>query len=425
MKIAVIGGGAAGMMAAIAAGEACLQAKKTMNCEISLFEKNDQLGTKVLLSGGGRCNVTTGISDLKKVLENYPRGAKFLRTAMYDYPPGKVISMFVENGVKMKTEEDMRVFPASNNGKTVVALLEDLLNKNGVKILLKTVVVSIGKSEDGESFAIKTKAGGVFAADKVILTTGGSAYQQTGSSGDGYSFAKPFGHKITPLAPSLSSFVLKREGFPSGVSFQKVELKLMMKSEKVYQRCGSCLFTHTGISGPAVFALSGMVAYEKITNEFPSDLLIDFFPDESMEVLDVRLLKLLDLHGKKRLINIVDMLLPHSFCPVFIKKCHLDADLPGGKVNRDQRRIILKNLKSFQTQVIGRSAGEEFVTAGGVDLEEVDYKSMQSKIVPGLYFAGEILDIDGFTGGFNLQAAWATGRLAGKSAAKDGIVKAI
>jgi len=397
--------------------------------QVILFEKNENLGVKVLLSGGGRCNVTTGISDIKKILENYPRGAKFLRTAMYAFSPQKVIYMLRKGGVKMKTEEDNRVFPASNDGKSVVGFLEERLKEAGVELVLNEQVLIIEK--DGEGFSIRTRNAKEYKVDKVIITTGGSAYKQTGSTGDGYTFAEKLGHTITPPAPSLSAFVLEPvtegilgvKGLPAGVSFPKVALKVEFSGSggKIYQRTGPVLFTHTGITGPAVFALSSMAAYQKIDKENFGMLYADFFPDESAEVLEKRLLGLLNGHGKKRLINILDMILPNSFCDLFSKVCELNAsfssDLRGAEIGREQRKIIIKNLKSFPVKVTGRAAGEEFVTAGGVDLSEVDHKTMQSKIVPGLYFAGEILDVDGFTGGFNLQAAWATGYLAGRSAA--------
>lgn len=442
MKIAIIGGGAAGMIAALAAKGLLTGIEERFAAEgkpfsegepgapeVILFEKNDNLGVKVLLSGGGRCNVTTGLNDIKKVLDNYPRGAKFLRTAMYAFSPQKVIYMFGKGGVKMKTEEDNRVFPASNDGKSVVGFLEDRLKDAGVELILKEQVLIIEK--DGEGFSIRTRNAKEYKTDKVILATGGSAYKQTGSTGDGYTFAEKMGHTITPLAPSLGALILEPvtegilgiKGLPAGVSFPKVALRLELSGSggKTFQRTGPVLFTHTGITGPAVFALSAMTAYEKIDKANYGMLYADFFPDESAEILEKRLLEFFDGHGKKQLINILDMIMPNSFCDLFLKVCELSgsfpADLRGAEIGREQRKIIIKNLKAFPSKVTGRFAGEEFVTAGGVSLDQVDHKTMQSKIVPGLYFAGEILDVDGFTGGFNLQAAWATGYLAGRSAA--------
>jgi len=399
------------MMAAVAAASVGAGDDGGSAVKVTLFEKNFYLGAKVLLSGGGRCNLTTGISDIKKVLENYPRGAKFLRTAMYGFGPEKVCEWFENHGVRLKTEEDLRVFPASDNGKDVVAVLQNEMKRLGVEVKTSAQVIAVEKMENG--FEIKTREGSSFMADKVVLTTGGSAYRQTGSSGDGYRFAVSLGHSITALAPSLSSFLIEGDDLPAGVSFKNVGLALKIGGHE-FRRTGPCLFTHNGLTGPAVFALSSMAAYETVSADSPAVLNIDFFPDE--KDLEKRLLKLFDEHGKKRLVNIMDILLPHSFCGVFLQKCMLGFDVSGGKIDRMQRKIILKNLKEFEIKAVGRAAGDEFVTAGGVKLEEIDHKTMESKIVPGLYFAGEIMDVDGFTGGFNLQAAWATGRLAGDNA---------
>lgn len=435
MKIAIIGGGAAGMAAAIAAREPHKKAetafaskgKPFYEPEVILLERNDRLGVKVLLSGGGRCNLTTGIKDLKKVLENYPRGAAFLRTAMYEFGPSKVMEMFEQGGVKLKTEEDNRVFPRSDDGGMVVDFLHGKLKEAGVEIIMNEQALVIEKNPEG-GFMIRTRNAKQYQADKVIITTGGSAYKQTGSTGDGYTFAEKLGHKITPLAPSLSGFVLEVGDFPAGVSFNKVRLRLKMSdsSAETFERTGPILFTHSGITGPAVFALSSMVAYKKFEKNNPGNLFIDLFPDEDESALEKKLLRLFDEHGKKGIKNILDMMLPHSFCALFLHICaagdnSIKGDLRGAEIGRNQRKTIIVNLKSFPLKVTGRFAGEEFVTAGGVDLNEVDEDTMQSKIVPGLFFAGEILDIDGFTGGFNLQAAWATGYLAGKSAAKEAV----
>lgn len=405
------------MMAAVAISENSTDPIKgssgnNLPPKVILLEKNSYLGAKVLISGGGRCNVTTGVFDVKKLIGNYPRGGKFLLSAMYRFPPDKVVGWFREHGVKMKIEEDLRVFPASDNGKDVVGKLEKILKENGVQTVFNANVVAVSKNE---KFEIALKDGQKFEADCVVLTCGGSAYRNTGSTGDGYTFAMNIGHSITKLAPSLSSFLLKENvAIASGVSFKKVGLK-MVGAEKNYERTGPFLFTHKGISGPAVFAISAMVAYENYDEQHPLELLVNFFPDEKSEDLEKKFLQMIDQHGKKRLVNLLDMILPKSFCELFLNLIKLNPNLMGFQINKDQRRKILQALQSFKLTVIGRGAGDEFVTAGGVKLEEVNQNTMESKICPGLYFAGEILDVDGFTGGFNLQAAWATGKLAGES----------
>jgi len=410
------------------------------DCEVMLFEKNAYLGAKVIISGGGRCNVTSGIFDIKKLLENYPRGAKFLMSAMFRFSPEKVIEWFESRGARMKIEEDMRVFPVSDSGKDVVGALEMDLRAKRVRIFFGANVVSARK--DGDVFVIETTDGsaggaiGGFAAgnvtgagletttyktDFLVITTGGNAYRHTGSTGDGYAFAKNLGHSITKLAPSLSSFFGSDEWLHAvaGVSFARAGLTLAsFDGKRVFKRTGAMVFTHNGVSGPAVFAVSAMAAYEVFGKERPMLLAINFFPDESAEDLGKRFQILAAAHGKKRLVNLLDLLLPKSFCDVFVQILKLNPDLPAAEISKEQRKMIVDMLVNFKIQIVGRGAGSEFVTAGGVDLNEVHSHSMESKLCPGLYFAGEILDVDGFTGGFNLQASWACGKLAGDSIAK-------
>lgn len=413
VSIAIIGGGAAGMMAAVAAK------KKNENCTVMLFEKNHYLGAKVLISGGGRCNVTTGIFDVKELLKNYPRGAKFLMTAMFRLPPEGVMAWFEEHGVPMKIEEDLRVFPKSDQGKDVVGALEREMLRAGVEIFCSASVIRVMKH--GEKFRVSLKNERFFLCDAVILTTGGNAYRHTGSTGDGYAFAESLGHTLTQLGPSLNSFVLAEKWVSelAGVSFDKAELKLLgCEAKQVYQRTGAFVFTHKGVSGPAIFALSSFAAYEEISADSRLRLSVDFFPDENPEALQKRFLHLLQSHPKKRVENILDMLLPHSLCGVITVLAEISPIQMASNLEKRHREKILHLLKAFPLTVVGRSSGEEFVTAGGVDLHEVDTNTMESKICSGLYFAGELLDVDGFTGGFNLQASWATGALAGEKAAE-------
>ena len=448
-KIAIIGGGAAGMMAAAAILEAGAGLSERVNgIEVVMFEKNGCLGRKVSISGGGRCNVTTGIPDVRKVLENYPRGAKFLMSAMFRFPPRKVMDWFADRGVKLVVEDDLRVFPASGKGDEVVSAVEKYLRKLGVRIRYGATVTSVkfvprrkgegGAVGDGAassgivgSFVLemKNRAGGNgeferFAADELIITTGGSAYAQTGSAGDGYEFAKTLGHTITKLAPALGALTVAEEYVKdlAGVSVTKALLELRgdvenPKGKSVYRRTGPFVFTHNGVSGPAVFALQSMAAFEKYSRENPLELVIDFFPNENRDALKARLQKTIEQNGKKNARNLLDMFLPKSLCGSVLRVCGIAESKVCGNLSKVQREKLTGALKGFLLHVTGTSGGEEFVTAGGVKLEEIDSATMESKICPGLYFAGEILDVDGFTGGFNLQAAWATGRLAGESAA--------
>lgn len=406
LRIGIVGGGAAGMMAAATA----LQQHGT---EVHLFEKNTLLGAKVLISGGGRCNVTTGLQELPEVLKRYPRGARFLRTAMYAFPPQQVYTWFESQGVPLKTEKDLRVFPRSDDGKDVVGAFERLFSKNPrAHVHLRTAIANI--EQVGPDFRLVTKQGEEFILDRIILTTGGQAYRQTGSTGDGYAFAEMLGHTITPLGPSLNAFILAEE-WPrrlSGVSFQKAVLSI--SKPKPFSYPAPILLTHKGTSGPAVFAISAHTAFETVSKEQPLAISLDVLPTMAEQELTDFFLRAKKQDGKKQLLTVASQLVPRSFAEEML------AELKAGgilaEVTDSMLRRMAQWLKHVPLHVIGRSAGEEFVTAGGVDTSEVNSKTMESKKTPGVFFAGEILDVDGYTGGFNLQASWATGRLAGANA---------
>lgn len=406
MKVAIIGGGAAGLMASATLLEADLKA------EIFLIDKNDGLGKKVIISGGGRCNVTTGIQDIKIVLTKYPRGSKFLTSAMHKFSPLDVYRWFESHGVPLKVEADSRVFPRSNDGHDVVGVFEKLFKKSDVKLVLNTQVSNIKKI--GKSFEIELKDKSPLLVDKVILTTGGQAYRQTGSTGDGYAFATSLGHTITELAPSLSA-LFTQETWPAqvaGLSFQSASLGRPGR----LRTFGPMLFTHKGISGPAVFALSSLIAFEKFDAKHPLEIVIDLFPDKKATDLTSSIEAVKLANPKKSWINVLSTLVSKSLAEVICQELELDGDKKSHDISKKDLARCVGWFKSVPLHVISRSGGDEFVTAGGVNLKEVDPTTMQSKICPGLYFAGEILDIDGFTGGFNLQASWATGHLAGTSA---------
>lgn len=408
MKIAIIGGGAAGLMAAAAIREQC------PDHEVLLIEKNDGLGKKVLISGGGRCNVTTGFRDVREVLTKYPRGGKFLNSAMRRFPPDAVYAWFEDRGVPLKTEDDLRVFPQSDDGADVVGVFERLFARSNVRAMLGRHAIKVERRDAG--FAVTFKDGGVMEVDKIILTTGGQAYRHTGSTGDGYAFAEALGHTLTPLAPSLNSF-FTRETWPkevSGLSFEKAGLRTAFG--KPYEFTGPILFTHRGVSGPAVFALSSLVAFEQYDQLRPMKLTIDLFPDRAEEALRNEIESAMREHARKNFGNVLDFFMSKTLAAVVCRELKLAPDSRAADASKKTVAAVAAWLKGVPLTVIGRGAGDEFVTAGGVDLAGVDQRTMESKITPGLYFAGEILDIDGFTGGFNLQASWATGRVAGESA---------
>lgn len=410
-KIAIIGGGAAGLMAANIASQ------NTQNYEVLLFEGNPILGRKVIISGGGRCNVTTGFSDMDQILEKYPRGKEFLKHAFSKLTPKDLYKWIEKRGVPLKTEADMRVFPKSNNGKDIVKLFEKLLKASNSQILLKTKVTNITKVEN--KFEIETNTDSKFTVDKVILTTGGQAYRHTGSKGDGYQFAINLGHSITQLGPSLNAFIVKEDWLKklSGLSFK--DIKLTFVKENRYSFQGPALFTHKGITGPAVFALSSLSAYEKFTKEEPAKLFIDFFPETKEKSLLKKLKEKIGTNPRKTFRKTLNQLIPQSLSDTFCNLSEINPEKRNAETGKKQLSSITNLLKRCPITLIGRSAGTEFVTAGGVKLEEVDPKTMESKICKNLYFAGEILNFDGFTGGFNLHAAWSTGKLAGGNSTKD------
>lgn len=385
-KIAIIGGGAAGLMACATIIES------GHDVELFLIEKNSRLGKKVLMTGGGRCNVTTGLTDIREILKNYPRGAKFLRDVMYNFPPTKMIEWVESHGVAVKIEKTMKAYPKSDKSEDIVKIFEKILAKGNVKILFDNSAETI-KSKNGK-FTIELSKSDSIEADKVIITTGSA----------GYKLAESLGHSITPLAPSLSGLVVKENWIKklSGVSFKDVKLRFV--GENKFETVGDILFTHKGLSGPGIFEISSLAAHEEISEN--SVLFIDFFPKISYEKLSSEISKKMERSPTRNFEKILGQYVPRSFASSL-------CDEIGSEINVNK---IVEALKNLSVYVVGRIQGEEFVTAGGVELSEVNPKTMESKICPGLYLAGEVLDIDGFTGGFNLQAAWATGRLAGKKA---------
>ncbi len=364
-----------------------------------------------MISGGGRCNVTTAITDKRELMKQYPRGAKWLRYALYEFPPEFVYSWFEDRGVRLKCEGP-KVFPVSNNGKDVIGVFEKLFANDMVQVRLNSSVNLVRKV--GEKFELKTDER-VEIFDRLVLTTGGNAYHKTGSTGDGYAFAQDLGHTVTDLRASLTSFVTKEKWVKdlSGVSFENVSFKLVGESCK-YEFSGPFLFTHFGVSGPALFAIAAQSAYEEISPDAPRSMFVDFLPKLSYQDLQEDITK--RFSGNASVFNSLMGFVPKSFLSQILLILAIDPQRKANELGKKDINRILESLKNFKLNLVGRTPGAEIVTAGGVDLSEVDQKTMESKICPGLYFAGELLDIDGFTGGFNLQVAWCTGRLAGESA---------
>lgn len=400
----VIGGGAAGMFAAItAAGQ---------GQRVLLLEKNGRLGRKLLITGKGRCNVTNCCTG-QEVLQNIPKNARFLYSAMAAFPPEKTISFFESHGCPLKTERGNRVFPQSDHSQSILDCLQNELRRNHVTVRGGTV---------SEILTANGRVTGVRAGETcyeaawVILATGGVSYPATGSTGDGYAMAEKLGHTIIPpegsLVPLESGDADCTE--MQGLSLRNVGVKLLSAKGKVlYQDFGELLFTHFGVSGPTVLSASCHLKGEGCR------LLIDLKPALDEGKLDSRILRDLEQYQNRSMENALTDLLPRSMIPVVLHRLEIDPAMQANSLTRQKRRSLVELLKAFPVSVSGkRPVSEAIITSGGVKVSEVNPGTMESKLVPGLFFAGEILDCDAYTGGFNLQIAWATAYAAGINAAK-------
>lgn len=406
----VIGGGAAGMMAA---GVAAKNGNRTI-----LIEKNPVLGKKLMITGKGRCNITN-YCDVPELIENIPTNGKFLTNAFYQFDAYAAISFFSDLGLEIKIERGNRVFPESDKAKDVVQALIKFIHQNKVEVL-HTAVDSVMKF--GSLFAAKLINGEVVRSEKMIIATGGKSYPGTGSTGAGYKFAREFGHKITRFKPSLVPIeamqfypVNKRVGIPAlqGLSLKNTTISILDKNgKKVYEDFGEMLFTHFGVSGPMILSASSHIG--KIDEHI---LKIDLKPALDEKMLDLRLQKEFSASPQKQFQNILKNLLPAKLIPVFIILSCIPAEKKAGQISKEERKRTLDLLKNLQIKLDKfRPIQEAIITSGGVNVNDIDPKTMQSKLVPGLYFAGEILDCDAYTGGFNLQIAWSTGFAAGNNA---------
>lgn len=398
--VVVIGGGPAGMFAAITAGQ---RGKKVL-----LLERNDRLGRKLRITGKGRCNVTND-SSANDVLQNIPRNSRFLFSAITAFPPEKTKAFFENMGCPLKTERGNRVFPVSDSAVSIQEALDKALRSANVKIR-HTRVTGI-TAEDGAVTGVETESGFIPAAS-VILATGGCSYPVTGSTGDGYGFAQALGHTVVEPVGSLVPLETEGEDCPAmqGLSLRNVGVKLENgKGKAIYKDFGELLFTHFGVSGPTVLSASC-----HMDKKGPFTLVLDLKPALEESKLDARLLRDLDMYKNRAMVNALTDLLPHSMIPVILKRCGIPEELPANSLTKQQRRSLVENLKAFRIPITGkRPVAEAIITSGGIKTGEVDPKTMASKKVQGLFFAGEILDCDAYTGGFNLQIAWATAYAAG------------
>lgn len=412
-RVIVIGGGASGMMAAITAAEA--------GAAVQLLEKNDRLGKKMLITGKGRCNVTTA-KDTAEIINSFVHNGKFLYTALNRLSNVQVQQFFEEAGVPLKVERGERVFPVSDQSKDIVNALRRSLQQAGVDVWLNATVKEL-LLEDGRSVGVQLLNGRKLPADCVIVATGGASYPGTGSTGDGYHFARKAGHTIVSLRPSLIPLECA-EGYAKalqGLSLKNVTFTIeTAQGKQLVQEFGEMLFTHFGVSGPIVLSASYKAVDYWQKHKESLIAVVDFKPALSREKLDARLLREIEEQKKKQLKNSLHTLMPSKLIPVFLQRCGISPEKAMHQITREERQRMVELLKNFRfTLTKARPLEEAIVTAGGVSVKEVSPKTMESKLAAGLYFTGEVLDIDGMTGGFNLQAAFSTGYLAGIACAND------
>ena len=395
----VIGGGPAGMFAAITAAR--------RGQKVLLLEKNDRLGKKLLITGKGRCNVTNNCTS-GEVLQNVPRNGRFLYSAMDAFPPAQVMDFFESNGCALKTERGNRVFPVSDRSQSVLDCLKGQLRKTGVTV--KTAKVKGILTVNGAVSGVRTETETIDSR-WVILAAGGVSYPATGSTGDGYAMAKALGHTVIEPEGSLVPLETIGSDCPDmqGLSLRNVSVKLVNNKGKVlYKDFGELLFTHFGVSGPTVLSASAHLKGDGCK------LLIDLKPALDEGKLNDRILRDLEQYQNRSMENALTDLLPRSMIPVVLRKLEIDPTMQANSLKKQQRRALVELLKAFPVEIKGkRPVAEAIITSGGVKTAEIDPKTMQSKKVPGLYFAGEIIDCDAYTGGFNLQIAWATAYAAG------------
>ncbi|MBO5352087.1 MAG: NAD(P)/FAD-dependent oxidoreductase [Lachnospiraceae bacterium] len=408
-RVIIVGGGAAGMMAGIAAAE--------NGNEVHLFEKNEKLGKKLFITGKGRCNITNAcdMEDLMKQIVTNPR---FLYSAFSTFDNMAVMDFFERIGLEIKTERGMRVFPQSDHSSDVIRVLQRYLEQLGVRIYLNTEVKQV-VAEDGrfQKIVYGTKNDSM-TAEACIVATGGLSYQSTGSTGDDYRFAKQLGHTVTKLSPSLVALNIKEEFAPRlmGLTLKNIELKLLQGKKVLYSDTGEMLFTHFGISGPLVLSASSYTAEELLKGHELPVVQVDLKPALTEEQLDARLLSDFEAAKNKSFKNSLDKLLPQRMIEVIVELSGIDPEKKVNAISKEERRQLGYLLKHLTMHVTGlRDYKEAVITKGGISVKEIVPSTMESKLVSGLYFAGEVLDVDAMTGGFNLQIAWSTGYAAGSA----------
>lgn len=409
--VIVVGGGAAGMFAAIAAAK--------NGHQVTLYEKNEKLGKKIFITGKGRCNITNA-ADMEELFDAVVTNSKFLYSSFYGYTNQNVIDFFEDAGVPVKIERGNRVFPISDHSSDVIRALEREMKKVGVKVCLNTEVKSV-EAEKGKFDKVVLKDTTTQAADACIVATGGLSYRSTGSTGDGFRFAENVGHKVTQCFPSLVPMETKEPWICElqGLSLRNVEAKILDGKKELYKDFGEMLFTHFGVSGPLIISASSYVGkkfMDKNGQKKELTLEIDLKPALTEEQLDQRVLRDFEENHNRQFKNAITKLFPTKLIPVMLELGGIDPEKKVNSIEKEERKQFVHLIKHFRMTLTGlRGYLEAIITKGGVNVKEIDPGTMESKLVKGLYFAGEVLNLDALTGGFNLQIAWSTGYAAGNA----------
>lgn len=420
MKVVVIGGGPAGMMAAITSAK--------QGNDVILLEKMKSCGRKLLITGKGRCNITSSL-PMDKFIENIPENGKFLYSVFKNFTNQDSITLLKENNVNVKEERGNRIFPLSDRSLDVLQAFENEMKKNNVKIYTETEVKEIKTKDNAVNKVIYlNKRSGIveeILTEKVILATGGKSYPLTGSTGDGYNIAKELGHTITKISGSLVPLISKNEDLQlcqamQGLSLRNISMKIVdeEKNKKIYEDFGELLFTHFGVSGPTILSSSAHILryknVEELLKKGKIKLQIDLKPALNEEKLNLRLLRDFDKFKNKQIINSLNELLPKKMIEPVIKKAKIKNEKRINEITKQERENLIRVIKCFEITISGfRPIEEAIITRGGINVKEINPKTMESKLIEGLYFAGEIIDVDAYTGGFNLQIAYSTGYTAG------------
>lgn len=413
MRVIIIGGGPAGMLAAISSAE--------NGHKVIILEKMDSLGKKLLITGKGRCNITSSL-EISEFINNIPGNGRFLYSSFENFSNTDIINLLKEEGLEVKEERGNRIFPVTDRAVDVLNALINRMKKLNIEIRTRAKVEDIIVNEN-EVEGVKLSTGEIIKGSKVILATGGKSYPLTGSTGDGYKIAEKLGHTITEIKPSIVPLTADKEicSEMQGLSLRnvKITIKDEKNNKKIYEDFGEMLFTHFGVSGPTILSSSAHLLRYKEINKLLNDrcikLIVDLKPALSKEELDLRVRRDFEEVKNKNFKNSLDKLLPQKMIPVIIKKSKINENKKVNEITKEERLRLVDLLKGLEVILTGfRPVDEAIVTAGGISIKEINPKTMESKLINGLYFAGEIIDVDAYTGGFNLQIAYSTGYSAGK-----------